>query len=1784
MMTRFGRKRAKPSVITLADQARDQGQWERAAGYYREALQRMPQNPPIWVQFGHVLKEAGHWAEAERAYRTAMAQDPASADPHLHLGHILKIQGRKEEARTAYLRAVAIDPSLDGVSFEFSQLGWSEAHVSVLKAMLQSDALHHPLLAPDGQRLDGVVAHSIIEDSGQQVVLAENQFEGRRDYAEWVRLYDKIDDGDRRAITAAVGDMTSRPLISVVMPVYNTPEAYLRAAIDSVRQQLYPNWELCVADDASTAAHVSSILEHYRAIDPRIKVRYRSENGNISAASNSALALATGSFIALLDHDDVLPEHALYMVAAILNSDPEVDLIYSDDDKIDENGQRFDPHFKSDWNPDLMLSQNFFSNLGVYRRSLIEKVGGFRRGYEGSQDYDLVLRAQSRTTPDRIRHIPHILYHRRAIPGTRAFGPEEKECAVESARHAIRDHLKERRITANVSASRCPSFHRVRYALPEPVPRVTIIIPTRDRVDLLRRCIEGLLHRTDYPDIEILIVDNQSKDSATHDYFDRVVGDKRVHVLSHEMPFNFSAINNFAASRAAGSVLCLLNNDVEVINSDWLDEMVSHALRPGVGAVGALLYYPDGQIQHAGVVIGRGGIAGHIHTGLRRGEFGYFGRAAILQNLSAVTAACLVMSKAVFDEVGGLNEKDLTVSYNDVDLCLRIREAGYRIVWTPYAELYHHESASRGSDADPDNIARSDAEASYMSRRWSHILKCDPYYNPNLRLDGPAFGLAFPPRVDWPWRHEGSGRNPAVDFSKDARLIVDSGLFDPAWYLAQNPDVAAADVEPLAHYLASGYAEGRRPGPVFDPTAYHAQDPNPLPHRKHTDNFRLVYVSGEPQTPGHQYRVIRPMALAARLGVETCWMRIDEIPARLAEIRATDALILWRAPWDQHVSLAVDTARQSGAKVLFDVDDLMIDPELARLDVIDGIRTQGFTEEPVRQHYARTRSSMWAADLCLATTDELATRMRQAGMPTIVLPNGFDCSTLGASRLSARRREIVKAEDLFVRIGFAGGTHTHQRDFAVCAETIAEILRNHPECRLVAFRSANGAELIDVEEFSALRGLEDRIEWRDFVPLERLPYEIARFDVNIVPLEVGNPYCEAKSELKFFEAALAGVPTIASSTGPYRRAIRHGETGFLASKPSDWRDALTRLVADPSLRRQVSAAAYRDAIWNFGPERATESMALLLDLLRGGRTAARAFAVYAHRNKKGCASMPTFPAHEIVFRVDHLDTAQVTVAVPLYNYAEYVREALDSVRAQTLQRIDLVVIDDNSTDNSLSVALDWVKANVTRFNRVSILHNCANSGLGLTRNLGFEAAETPFVLPLDADNRLLPDCAAACLKKVEATGAAFAYPVIKEFGEREGLIGVSDYDPVRLANGNYIDAMALVSKAVWAAVGGYDAVRTGWEDFDFWCKLAERGLWGVKVPGGPFAEYRVHSSSMIQSDLARPETFRAKLDHVERRHPWLTHVWPLPNSSREPDIAVSPIAGRNDRARLIKFLPILRCPETGGRLTLTPEGDELVSEDGSRHWPLVLGRALLFPGMRGPKVNSDAHLSNPLPDSALALIRSTRGLVLHLSAGGTRERYDNVVEAEAAIFRHTDFIADVHRLPFADEQFEAVISLNAFEHYRDPWQAAREIHRVLQPGGRVLIHTAFLQPLHEAPWHFYNCTRYGLEAWLEEFETERLHVSGNFHAGYSLSWLASECEAALRRRLSAAAADSFLAAPIGRLASLWRAPETQKTDPLWFHMGALPQDVQEVVGAGFEYLGRRPEYKEGCDRHLMQRH
>jgi GT2 family glycosyltransferase len=583
--------------------------------------------------------------------------------------------------------------------------------------------------------------------------LRKPQFLERLGYASWIRQFESLSDDDVRAILAGAAQLPYRPLLSVVMPVYNTDERWLRAAIQSVRDQLYDNWELCIADDCSSKARVHEVLREFAVEDPRVKVHFRSVNGHISAASNSALALASGEFIVLLDHDDVLPRHALAAVVYELNRHPDANIVYSDEDKIDPSGRRFAPYFKSDWNPELFYGQNMISHLGVYRREIVERVGGFREGFEGSQDYDLALRVVEQSTPDRIRHIPHILYHWRAIRGSVALGVGEKLYAHDAARRALQDHVNRLGVPAHCEpAPGLPSHHRIRYDLPEIRPHVTIVIPTRDRVDLLARCIDSITSRSTYSPYDIVIVDNGSTLPESRSYFEQVTRDARISTLRVDEPFNFSRLNNLAAAQARGTLLCFLNNDMEVITPHWLDEMVSLANQEDVGAVGAMLYHPDDTIQHAGVILGMGGVAAHAHRDIPRGQAGYFGRAALTQALSAVSAACLMVRKMAFERVGGFDEA-LAVAYNDVDFCLRLRHAGLRNVWTPFAELYHYESASRGADTKGTARERLLSEAEVLRTRWKDALDADPYFNPNLSLDRPDFSLAYPPRHAAPWWH-----------------------------------------------------------------------------------------------------------------------------------------------------------------------------------------------------------------------------------------------------------------------------------------------------------------------------------------------------------------------------------------------------------------------------------------------------------------------------------------------------------------------------------------------------------------------------------------------------------------------------------------------------------------------------------------------------------------------------------------------------------------------------------------------------------------------------------------------------------------------------------------------------------------------------------------------------------------------------------------------------------------------------------------------------------------------
>ncbi|WP_374347203.1 glycosyltransferase [Chitinimonas sp.] len=566
-------------------------------------------------------------------------------------------------------------------------------------------------------------------------------------YERWIRDYDQPGPIELKAFQQEMAGWSSPPLISILMPVFNTPDIWLSRAIDSVLAQHYPHWELCIADDASTQPHVASLLARYASQDSRIKVIHRSDNGHISAASNSALASASGDYIALLDHDDELPAHALFLFAREIIAHPDADVLYSDEDKIGEDGRRFDPHFKPDWNPDLFLAYNFISHLGVYRHSLIKEIGGFRQGFEGAQDYDLALRAIERTTPARIRHIPHIAYHWRVIPGSTAAGHGEKPYAYYAAKRAIEEHLSRSGMQAEVDeATPGSGYFRVRRALPKPAPAVTIIIPTRDGFDLLSKCIDSITEKTTYPDYRILVIDNGSTDPRVLNYLSDKAAAGRLTVLRDERPFNYSALNNAAVKLADTPLLCFMNNDIEVISPDWLDELVSHAQRPEVGIVGCKLLYPNNTNQHGGVILGVGGVAGHAHHALPREAPGYFSRNQVCQNYSAVTAACSLVRKAIFDEVGGFNEQALAVAFNDVDLCLKVQAAGYFNVWTPFALLYHHESASRGFEDTPEKQARFAKEIDYMLQSWADILQADPAYNPNLSLVNQDYVLAFPPR------------------------------------------------------------------------------------------------------------------------------------------------------------------------------------------------------------------------------------------------------------------------------------------------------------------------------------------------------------------------------------------------------------------------------------------------------------------------------------------------------------------------------------------------------------------------------------------------------------------------------------------------------------------------------------------------------------------------------------------------------------------------------------------------------------------------------------------------------------------------------------------------------------------------------------------------------------------------------------------------------------------------------------------------------------------------------
>ena len=573
-------------------------------------------------------------------------------------------------------------------------------------------------------------------------------------YARWIERCDALTGAD----LAAARDLAARleaqgPLISVVIPVFDPDPAHLSAAIASVKAQAWPKWELCLADDASPGEATWARLQAEAADDPRIRIVRRPANGHISAATNSALALAGGDFVAFMDQDDLIPPHALLEVAAELIRHPEADLVYTDEDKIDGRGRRVEPHFKTAWDPELMLSQNMASHLTVIRRSRVTEAGGLREGLEGAQDWDLVLRVARAAGPGRIRHIPAVLYHWRQA-GRGSFSETAMARCRAAAERAVNDHL---RATGQAASARAttggPAWLEITRDLPGPAPKVSVIVPTRDRADLLEACARGVLEATDWPDLELLVVDNDSAEPATRALFTRLATDPRVRILPAPGPFNYSAINNAAVREAKGDLLVFLNNDVEVREAGWLKALAAQALRPEVGAAGALLRFPDGRVQHAGVALGIGAarVAGALGVGAGPRDPGPSNRLRTARCASAVTAACLAVRRQVFDAAGGFDAENLPVAFNDIDLCLRIGALGLQVIWTPEADLMHRESASRGSDLEARNAGRFAREAAWMRQRWGAVLDADPFYGLNLDLSGGDWRPADPPRRPRPW-------------------------------------------------------------------------------------------------------------------------------------------------------------------------------------------------------------------------------------------------------------------------------------------------------------------------------------------------------------------------------------------------------------------------------------------------------------------------------------------------------------------------------------------------------------------------------------------------------------------------------------------------------------------------------------------------------------------------------------------------------------------------------------------------------------------------------------------------------------------------------------------------------------------------------------------------------------------------------------------------------------------------------------------------------------------------
>ena len=587
------------------------------------------------------------------------------------------------------------------------------------------------------------VAMDFWKDNGLKALILKSRhklqgIDNDYDYSEW---YELTKPSEEELAAQKKEHFDYEPKLSIVIPAYKTPERYLKEMLQSIKEQTYTNWEVCVADGSPKGESSERVLKKFAELDKRFKYVILGENKGISGNTNAAMDMATGDFIVLADHDDTIPPNALYECVKAMNLDPEIDVIYSDEDKLDMDGKAlFDPHFKPDFNPDLLTSVNYICHLFVVNRDLVDAVGGFRQEFDGAQDYDFIFRCTEAAR--RIYHIPKVLYHWRCHQNSTASNPESKMYAFEAGARAIKAHFERLGIgVESVEKGVDYGIYHTRFVL-NGEPLVSVIIPNKDHHQDLDLCIRSLMEKGTYKNLEFIVIENNSTEEATFSYYEQIQKEfPNVKVVTWKEGFNFSAINNFGVQFAKGEYLLFLNNDTEIIEKDVIQEMLGYCQREEVGAVGARLLYQDDTIQHAGVVVGFGGIAGHTFIGLHRAENSYFHRAMCAQDYSAVTAACLMTKRSLFDQAGGFTE-ELAVAFNDIDFCMKIRSLGKLVVYNPYALLYHYESKSRGLEDTPEKVARFNREIAIFAKRWPDILKNgDPYYNPNLTLRKSNFAL-----------------------------------------------------------------------------------------------------------------------------------------------------------------------------------------------------------------------------------------------------------------------------------------------------------------------------------------------------------------------------------------------------------------------------------------------------------------------------------------------------------------------------------------------------------------------------------------------------------------------------------------------------------------------------------------------------------------------------------------------------------------------------------------------------------------------------------------------------------------------------------------------------------------------------------------------------------------------------------------------------------------------------------------------------------------------------------